>query len=97
MAARHGLLSRPVNAKVDPHGQYAALKRALRNSTPFACNLLRLYAQDYACLGYAFPPAALRDAACLASLLPAARRAIRKDCARRAWPLHCATVRAMPE
>ena len=57
--------------------------RRLRNHSEAMCDLCAVYGQDFACLGYAFPPACRREE-CMRKLSAAHRRAIRTQESERA-------------
>ena len=67
---------------------YEQVRAALLNRTDIMCPLCRYLAQDYVCLGYAFPEGCLREA-CRATLSYAVQQAMAQDCMRQRWPEHC--------
>lgn len=86
---------RAYNAKEDALGRRRTLTLALANHTEAMCHLCRYLAQDYACLGYAFPEACLR-ASCRRTLAASVQRAMHQDCVRQRWPEHCVAAFGVP-
>jgi hypothetical protein len=65
-----------------------ALRVAMLNRTDIMCPLCRYLAQDYLCLGFAFPSACLHKS-CIRTLSSETQQALALDCQRQKWPQHC--------